>query len=139
MCHLVWFIAPGIPGFTRSWKTCWLRCGTKSGTMLASRHRCGDHDDWMIPCLVLHPTNRKWVSSPQLEVDLPYLSQFFQWGYNPLTIRGMNHQGGTMGYHGGYSGALQVHQKMSQEIEGSRPVELLVFGQRFQKGPRPGR
>ena len=38
------------------------------------------------------PTNRKWVSSPQLQVDSPYLSHVNHWGYKPLTIRGMSHQ-----------------------------------------------
>ena len=31
------------------------------------------------------PEGSKWVSSPQLQVDLPYLSHVNHWGYKPLT------------------------------------------------------
>ena len=41
--------------------------------------------------LVVHPTNRKWISSPQW-VDEAYLFHRNNQGYNPLTIRGMRHQ-----------------------------------------------
>ena len=42
--------------------------------------------------LVAHPTNRKWVITPVIDVDYSYLSHVNNWGYNPLTIRGMSHQ-----------------------------------------------
>ena len=45
------------------------------------------------------PTNPKWVSSPQLEVDLPYKnpSEIVGWT-NPFTIRGMILQVGLVGW-----------------------------------------
>ena len=42
--------------------------------------------------MMAHPTNRKWVITSVIDVDIPYLSHVNHWGYNPLTIRGMSHQ-----------------------------------------------
>ena len=46
----------------------------------------------LYPYLVAHPTARKWVITPVIDVDSPYLSHVNHWGYNLLTSRGISHQ-----------------------------------------------
>ena len=39
----------------------------------------------MMGYLVAHPTNRKWVSSPQSLMWINPTYPIYNWGYNPLT------------------------------------------------------